>query len=224
MIVAEPKPLVEVASSIAPYRRVHVVGCGACVTVCRAGGRAEAEDLARGLAHPAAHGGSAPPELTVDAIERQCERDLVKAHLAIPEGTDAILSLACGCGVQVMSDACEPLPVVPALSTTFMGGSDEPGVWTEKCSGCGDCLLATTAAICPITRCAKSLLNGPCGGSHAGLCEVEGGFPCAWQQIHDRLSRQGRLDLITSYRPPRSWRRAGHGGVRSRRRTGVAPR
>ena len=222
MIVADPKTLTEIAGSVAAYARVHVGGCGACVTVCRAGGRAEAEDIARRLSSPAAHGGRVPPELTVGAIERQCERDLVKDHLAVPEGTEAVLSLACGCGVQVVADVLEPLPVIPALSTTFMGGSDEPGVWSEKCEGCGDCLLATTGGICPIARCAKSLLNGPCGGSHAGLCEVEGDLPCAWQLIHDRLKLQGRLDLIMACRPPRSWRRAGYGGLRSRRRTGVA--
>jgi len=221
MIVADPKPIHEIASSVAAYRTVHVLGCGACVTVCRAGGRAEAQDLARSLSHPRLYE-AAPPDFTVDAIDRQCERDLVQAYLAIPLGTEAILSLGCGCGVQVLADAFDPLPVVPALSTTFMGGSDEPGVWREKCSGCGDCLLASTAAVCPVTRCAKSILNGPCGGSSEGRCEVDEETPCAWDLIYQRLKRQGRLHLMTELRPPRSWVSSGHGGPRIRRRSGTA--
>jgi ferredoxin len=221
VIVAEPRPLAQIVPRLRGYRKIHLLGCGSCVTVCRSGGEAEARDLARRLGRAGLHEGP-PPELTVDTIERQCERDLVRAYATIPDGTDAILSRACGGGVQVVADAFEPLPVIPALSTTFMGGADEPGVWSEKCAGCGDCLLDTTAAICPITRCAKSLLNGPCGGSRDDRCEVSPGTPCAWILIYRRLVAQGRLHLITEVRPPRSWRNAGHGGVRTRRRTGVA--
>lgn len=221
MIVGDPKLISEIAASIAPYDRIHVLGCGACVTVCRAGGDAEARDLARRLAHPQHHSRT-PPELTVDTIERQCERDLTDAYLEIPDATGAVLSLACGCGVQILADALDPLPVIPALSTTFMGGADEPGIWREKCSGCGDCLLALTGSICPITRCSKSLLNGPCGGSQVGHCEVDPDTPCAWIQIYERLSTQDRLHLLTEIHPPRDWRTAGGSGPRTRKRTGVA--
>jgi ferredoxin len=221
MIIADPKPIEEVARALVGFEKVHVLGCGSCVTVCRAGGDAEARDLARRLAHPRHHDGS-PPVFTVDTIERQCERDLLDTYLTIPEGTDAILSLACGVGVQVVADAHDPLAVIPALSTTFMGGSDEPGIWREKCQGCGDCLLTLTASICPISRCAKSLLNGPCGGSQGTSCEVDPDTPCAWLLIYERLKKQGRLELLAEIRPARSWRTAGYGNPRARRRTGVA--
>ena len=162
-----------------------------------------------------------PPELTVNTIERQCENDLIQAYLKVPAETDAVLSLACGVGVQIVADVLEPIPVIPALSTTFMGGSDEPGVWREKCRGCGDCLLASTAGICPIALCAKRLLNGPCGGSSGGYCEVGSETPCAWARIHDRLEKQGRLDLMDEFRGFRDWRKAGSRTARKRSRTGI---
>jgi ferredoxin len=220
MIVGDLKSLQEIAFSIANYRKVLILGCGGCVTVCRSGGDAEAHDLARRLSHPEHHK-AAPPDFVVDTIERQCENDLLKSYLVLPPGIEAILSLACGAGVQIVADAFEPLPVIPALSTTFMGGADEPGIWREKCQGCGDCLLASTAGICPIALCAKRLLNGPCGGSREGHCEVSSDTPCAWARIYARLEKQGRLYLMDEFRTPRDWRKAGHRSPRERRRQGI---
>lgn len=220
MIVGDLKSLKEIAASIAGYRKVLILGCGGCVTVCRSGGDAEAHDLARRLSHPEHHQG-AVPEFVVDTIERQCEHDLLKSYLAIPQDAEGVLSLACGAGVQIVADAFEPLPVIPALTTTFMGGADEPGIWREKCKGCGDCLLAFTAGICPITLCAKRLLNGPCGGSRQGYCEVGSDIPCAWARIYFRLEKQGRLHLLDECMAPRDWRKAGYRGPREHRRTGI---
>lgn len=220
MIVGDLKDVSEIASSIAGYSRILVLGCGGCVTVCRSGGDAEAHDLVRRLSHPEHYTGM-PPEFIVDTIERQCENDLVRAFVAIPAGVDAILSLACGVGVQMVADVFDPLPVAPALTTTFMGGADEPGVWREKCRGCGDCLLACTAGVCPIALCAKRLLNGPCGGSRGGFCELGNDTPCAWAKIYTRLEKQGRLQMLDEIRSPRDWRKAGYQKARERRRTGV---
>jgi ferredoxin len=220
MIVGDLKSLEEIASSIDGYKRLLVLGCGGCVTVCRSGGDAEAHDLARTLSHPKYHR-NVPPEFIVDTIERQCENDLIVSFLKVPEGVEAILSLACGVGVQMVADALDPLPVIPALTTTFMGGADEPGIWREKCRGCGDCLLASTAGICPIALCAKRLLNGPCGGSRGGYCEVGSETPCAWARIYARLERQNRLDLMDEFRKPRDWRKAGYRTAREHRRTGI---
>lgn len=220
MIVGHMKELSGIAVSIRGRRNVLVLGCGGCVTVCRSGGAAEAADLARELSHPRRHRGPVPA-FTVATIERQCENDIVRDFLKVPEGTDAVLSTACGAGVQIVADVLDPLPVIPALSTTFMGGADEPGVWREKCRGCGDCLLNRTAGICPIALCAKSLLHGPCGGSRGGYCETGEGTPCAWARVLARLERQGRLDLLDEPVAPRDWRHAGGAGVREHRRTGV---
>jgi ferredoxin len=220
MIVGDLKSIQEITESIEGYRTVLVYGCGGCVTVCRSGGDAEAYDLARQLSHPE-HYRSTPPLFLVDTLERQCEYDLVQAFMKLPEGTEAVLSLACGAGVQIVADVFDPLPVIPALTTTFMGGADQPGVWREKCRGCGDCLLASTAGICPIALCAKRLLNGPCGGTRAGNCEVGEDTPCAWARIYTRLEKQGRLHLMDEFRKPHDWRKAGFRTAREHRRAGI---
>ncbi len=220
MIVGNVKPLTEIASRLTEFRTVHVVGCNSCVTVCRVGGDKEANELARELARPL-YTRTLKPRFSVGTIERQCERDLVGAYLHLPADSQAILSLACGVGVQVLSDVFDPLPVLPAVNTTFMGGADEPGIWREKCRGCGDCVLAYTAAICPVSRCAKKLFNGPCGGSRNGSCEVDRSLPCAWSLIFYRLKKQNQLHLLTQTMSPRNWQPAGYGGPRERRRPGI---
>ena len=220
MIVGDLKPLEEIAASLEGYRKVLILGCGSCVTVCLSGGEREAGELAREL-HRSGLFGSRLPELTSDCIVRQCEHDLVSAYQKIPPRTDAILSLACGCGVQTVGDVFEPLPVIPALNTTFYGASNEAGVWREVCQGCGDCVLSLTGGICPVARCAKSLFNGPCGGSQSGRCEIFTDTPCAWALIYYRLKKQNKLHQLHQIHQPRDWQPAGSGGPRLRRRTGV---
>ncbi|MFQ5484219.1 MAG: methylenetetrahydrofolate reductase C-terminal domain-containing protein [Desulfobacterales bacterium] len=220
MIVGDLKPLHEIVSSISGYKRVLILGCGSCVTVCLSGGEREARQLARELSHPR-HYKKQPPEFIIGSILRQCEQDLVITYQEISPETDAVLSLACGAGVQTMGDAFEPLPIFPALNTTFLGASLKPGIWSEMCQGCGDCRLSYTGGICPVARCAKSLFNGPCGGSQNGQCEVDPEIPCAWAMIFYRLKKQNQLHLLDEVKTPTDWRSAGGGGPRKRRRTGV---
>ena len=138
MIVGDLKPLAEIVSAIKEYKQVLVLGCGSCVTVCLSGGEKEAEQLSRELSQIRHYQGR-PPQFEIGCILRQCEQDLVAAYQDIPAGTDAILSLACGAGVQTVADAVDPLPVIPALNTTFLGASAKPGIWAEVCRGCGEC-------------------------------------------------------------------------------------
>jgi ferredoxin len=222
MIVGKLKPLEEIASSIAGFNHILIAGCGSCVTVCLSGGDREAMALARELSNPAPGKGT-PPSIKVATFLRQCERDLVKDFLHVPPDTDAILSLACGAGVQTLSSVFEKLPILPALNTSFLGALDEPGVWREKCAGCGDCVLAQTAGICPIARCAKRLLNGPCGGSSKGKCEIGGDVDCAWHQIVDRLSALGRLEDYEKIQAVKDWSQDRGGGPRSSHRVANAP-
>ena len=161
MIVGNLKPMEEIAASVAGLKNVLVVGCGSCVTVCLSGGDREARQLADELSLPLYYPDAPPPAFAVNGIVRQCEKDLVKTYLTLPPETDAVISLACGAGVQTMADVFAPLPVFPALNTTFLGALDEPGIWREKCHGCGDCMLSFTGSICPVARCAKSLLQRP---------------------------------------------------------------
>lgn len=220
MIVGDLKPLDEILTSLKGYRKILAVGCGSCVTVCLSGGDREAVHLARELSRTK-HYTDDPPVVDATTIERQCEKDFILSYLKIPEGTEAILSLACGAGVQTMASVFEPLPVIPALNTTFLGASNEPGVWEEMCRGCGDCMLSFTGGICPVARCAKSLFNGPCGGSQGGSCEIREDVPCAWALIYYRLKKQNRLEQLLHVREPSDWRQAGGNGPRERRRTGI---
>ena len=213
MIVAELKPKEEIADSISGFRSVLIVGCGTCVTVCLTGGEREAWSLARELDN-GKYFDSRQPEFSVETVERQCEADLVKTYFTVPAGTDAILSMACGAGVQTVAAVYSELPVIPALNTTFLGALDEPGIWSERCQGCGDCVLAYTAGICPVARCAKRLFNGPCGGSSNGKCEIGWDVDCAWQLIIDRLKARGRMEDYEKIHPPQDWSAGRSGGPR----------
>lgn len=213
MIVAELKPIEEIADSIAEFKRVLVVGCDSCVTVCLTGGEKETQALAAELAHIRYYTKN-PPVFETKTIQRQCEQDLVESYLEIPSKTDAILSLACGAGIQTLAALFNKIPVIPAVNTSFLGALDEPGVWREKCQGCGDCVLTRTGGICPISRCAKSILNGPCGGSSNGKCEVNEEIDCAWQLILDRLKALGRLDYYENNSPIKDWSTDRSGGLR----------
>jgi ferredoxin len=213
MIVAEPKPLQEVALSIAGYKNVLILGCGTCVSVCLTGGDKEAGILSEELT-ASRYFGENSPSLIVKTVERQCERDMVETYLEMPPETDAILSMACGAGVQTVSEIYNKIPVLPALNTTFLGALEEPRMWREKCQGCGNCILALTAGVCPVSRCAKKLFNGPCGGSSKGKCEIGQEVDCAWQLIIDRLEGLGKINSYECMIPPRDWSTDRGGGPR----------
>src|SRR5450759_4054286 len=164
MIVAEQKALEQIRDMISRYHRVLVVGCGTCVTVCFAGGEKEVGILASTL-RMADKVDGAEREIDEATILRQCEWEYIEALKEKAPSYDAILSLGCGVGVQTIAEAFPNMPVLPGLNTTFMGLPVEPGVWAERCAGCGNCVLDQFGGICPIARCSKSLLNGPCGGS-----------------------------------------------------------
>jgi ferredoxin len=222
MIVGKLKPIDEIVLSISGFQNIFVVGCSSCVTVCLSGGEREARALERELANPALYR-AAPPSIKADTFQRQCERDLVKSYLQLPPQTDAILSLACGAGVQTLSSVFEKIPVIPALNTSFLGALDEPGTWREKCLGCGDCVLTHTAGICPIARCAKRLLNGPCGGSSKGKCEINRDVDCAWQLIVERLKALDRLEDYEKLQSIKDWSRDRGGGPRYHERFANEP-
>jgi ferredoxin len=213
MIVAQQKALDEIKALIAPYDKVLLLGCGTCVTVCFAGGEKEVGILASSLRMATRLDGK-EVEILEATVQRQCEYEYNEAIADTLGEVDAVLSLACGIGVQTMNEQFTDVQTLPGLNTTFLGQPTEQGVWEERCQACGDCVLATTGGICPISRCAKSLLNGPCGGSQNGNCEVDENTPCAWQLIYDRMSALGKLDALLEVREPRDWRTSRDGGAR----------
>ena len=217
MIVGKLKPMEEITSSVSQYKNILILSCGSCVTVCLSGGDREAQALGREIIKKKYYK-QEPPSIKLDTIQRQCEQDLIKTFLEIPPGTDAILSTACGAGVQTLAEVFKHLPVIPALNTTFLGALDQPGVWREKCQGCGDCVLNHTAGICPVSRCAKRIFNGPCGGSSKGKCEINSEVDCAWHLIIERLKALGRLDDYEKISSPKDWSVDRSGGPRKAER------
>ena len=213
MIVAEQKPIDEVKGLLGDAKKVLIVGCGTCVTVCFAGGEREAAILGSLLRMSTKLDGS-PKEVTEATVQRQCEWEYLDTIRERVAEADIVLSLGCGVGVQALAERYPDAVVVPGLNTKFMGLPLEQGVWAERCAACGQCLLGLTGGICPIARCSKQLLNGPCGGSSKGKCEVNPDIECAWQLIYDKLKAQGRLHLLMDITPAKDWRTSRDGGPR----------
>jgi len=213
MIVAERKPLDEVAKMIAPYEKVAVIGCRSCVAICLAGGEKEVNMLVSAMKLKNRKDGR-KQSLDGFVLERQCEKEWVKEVEEKILDSDIVLSMSCSLGTQTIGDMYPHKIVVPGLNTAIFGVPEEQGVWSEKCLGCGDCIIDTTGGICPIARCAKSMLNGPCGGSSDGHCEVNTDIECAWYAIHERLKLQNRLELMEYVRPPKNWSTSHSGGRR----------
>ena len=217
MIVAGQKPIEEIREMLEPYKDILIAACGTCVTVCLSGGEKEAKDIAALL------GLQSDANYRIVSPERQCDTEFLEEIDAEVRGSDVVLSLGCGVGVQFMGERYEKdgIPVLPGLNTTFMGANRDVGYQTEMCQGCGNCVLEKTGGVCPVARCSKSHFNGPCGGSQDGKCEVDSEIDCAWQLIYNRLTALNMQDRLYETIPPRNWSTSRDGGPRSMRRPDV---
>ncbi|MDP6353150.1 MAG: methylenetetrahydrofolate reductase C-terminal domain-containing protein [Alphaproteobacteria bacterium] len=213
MIVAEQKTLSTIKTMLDDCRKVLAVGCGTCVTVCFAGGASEVGILASTLRMARRVDGK-PLDVAETTVQRQCEDEYLEPLGEGLDQYDAILSLGCGIGVQSLADRYPDKRVLPALNTTFMGRPTEQGIWEERCQACGNCVLDRTGGICPVTRCAKSLFNGPCGGVQDGKCEVDPTLPCAWELIWKRMGKLGLIDRLLEIEPAKDWSTSRDGGPR----------
>ena len=214
MIVAEPKPVKEILEMVKDFRKILVVGCKGCVTVCNVGGSKEVAVLASTLRIAAKKNGK---EIDVGehTLERQCDPEYIDEIRDIIANYDAVISIACGVGPQFLSERYPEIRVFPGVNTRFMGGAIEHGIWSERCAGCGNCVVHYFNGLCPIARCSKSLLNGPCGGSNNGKCEISREVDCIWDIIVRNMMEQGRLDELLEFKPPKSWMTARDGGPRT---------
>ena len=201
MIITQKKPLEEVWQMLEGVTRVALVGCGSCATSCKTGGEPELQEMKEYLE---ANG----KVVTATIIPSEsCQKLLMKKELKALKDTDtqAILTLACGDGVQTVADNAN-IPVYPATNTMFLGQVERVGLFSEACRMCGDCVLGHTGGICPITKCAKSLVNGPCGGQRNGKCEVNPENNCAWIDIYYRLDALGQLDKLKTMRTDKDYK------------------
>ncbi len=213
MIMARPKPIEEIIDEIKDLNKVLIAGCDGCVTVCEAGGSKEVQVVASALRLYFTKE-SKRMEIEETSLTRQCDKDYLHELLDTIDDYDAIVSLACGAGVQFMAEMYRKKPIFPGVDTCFIGVTEERGVWAERCQACGQCILASTGGICPISRCSKRMLNGPCGGSEKGKCEVSPDTDCGWHLIYERLKELGQLDFFAEPTDPKDWVSSRDGGPR----------
>lgn len=201
MIITVQKPFDSILRMLQPYDRVFIVGCSNCATVCQTGGEEQVSEMAAKI-------GETKDVLGVAVIETPCDERLARKGLnreVMRSRPEAFLVMACGVGTQTLSEVFD-VTCIPALDTKFLGKVERIGRFFERCKACGDCVLYDTGGICPVTRCAKGLLNGPCGGQTDGKCEVGGGQDdCAWVLIYEKLKELDRLDQFMKLREPRDY-------------------
>ena len=209
MIISSQKKKEELLAALDGVEKVYLVGCGACATACKSGGEEEVFQMQEWL-------DSVGREVTGSVvIDETCHimragRDL-RHHRQSVEDADALLVLSCGAGIQSISSNNDKR-VIGGLDSLFLGNIRRFGQYEEKCSLCGECILNETAGICPVTNCAKGLLNGPCGGMEEGTCEVDREIDCAWHLIYERLKLQKRPGVFARTVPPKNWDRRGTPG------------
>lgn len=212
MIVAECKPISELVGMLRGHKRILLVGCATCVAECAVGGEREVETLAP-LLRMAMQVDGNPIQIITRTLERQCEWEFVEELAEIVPEVDAVISIACGIGIQALAERFTEVPVYPGVNTTSLAIREEPGLWAARCDACGDCVLDETYGLCPIARCAKSLMNGPCGGTrNNGKCEVDEEVDCVWNLIVERARARGKMQALTELRKAKDWSNSGHGG------------
>jgi len=208
MIIVQPKSMDKILDMVNASKSILVVGCEGCSAVTQMGGEKQAESLALLLDLSSKLGGVGRNVKAVSTL-RQCDRQIVASTLKpLIEGYDSVICMGCGAGTQVVADIFQDKLVFPGIDTKFIGSHDRDAkAFVEMCRACGECVIDETGGICPVTKCSKSILNGPCGGNANGKCEV-GGYVrnCAWVDIYNRLKAQNRLELYAKFRPPRDFR------------------
>lgn len=194
MIVTEQKPFSEVVKYLKDHKRVFVVGCGSCATAWHTGGADEVREMAEKLRQ------EGKEIIGTAVIEESCDDRKIKkefrAHTKELEQADALLVMACGAGTGAVTLQSPNKPVYPALNSLYLARVERLTKAEERCVLCGECILGYTAGICPMATCPKGLLNGACGGSMHGRCEVDPNKECAWAEIYNRLERLGQLDKL----------------------------
>ena len=213
MIVADRKPINEILDMIKDCNRILIIGCKGCVTVCNVGGSKEVGILASTLKIARKKDGL-PLEVDEKTIERQCDPEYIEQVKEIIADYDGVISMACGVGPQFLSEAYGDQHFFPAVNTTFFGGAVQHGIWEERCAGCGTCVIHYYDGMCPVARCSKSLLNGPCGGSAGGKCEISKDVVCIWDMIVTKKMKEGRLEDLLYVKPSKDWRTSRDGGPR----------
>jgi len=223
MIVMKQKEVEWILDRLAPFRKVVVLGCGSCAAVCLAGGEREVEEMCCSL-QLALRDSDATVEFEGLTCKRVCDWEFVEPIADALRAADAVLTLACGAGANLLADQLDDVRIIPGVDTSFLAANTGPDSWSEMCAGCGNCIIDQTFGICPVARCAKTLMNGPCGGSANGKCEINDEVECAWAKIVERGKALGRLEELEEIIPPKDWSTGRHGGQRTLKRADLGIR
>lgn len=207
MIISKQKPFEEILNYLKGKDKIFITGCSLCATSCMTGGQQQIDEMKEKLEK---QGKDVTGSVVLDPSchKLQARATLRKQKAALAEA-DALLCMACGNGAQTVANLVK-IPVYPANDTLFIGEIERIGEFAEACKVCGRCELGWSAAICPITKCAKSLLNGPCGGAENGKCEVNPQNDCAWVLIYNRLEEQNLLHTILDIKDPKDYSKGAH--------------
>ncbi len=208
--VTEQKPLEEIMQSLEKCRKVYIIGCGTCATTLHTGGKSEVLEMKDKLETA---GKKVTGWMVIPTACDDLTKDALIENARDCKAADCFLVMSCAFGIQTVGRYTDK-HVCPALNTLFIGKEEEPGSISELCMQCGSCVLDKTGGICPVVKCAKGLLNGPCGGSVEGICEISPDTPCAWQLIIDRLATEGRSDELEEIQPVKDWSTSQSGGPR----------
>lgn len=214
MLITKQKPLEQILGYIGNESSIFVVGCKGCAEGCHTGGEKEVAEMKQKLEEA---GKKVSGTALIDFMCNDSQvRLMLQPHEAEILASDSLLALCCGVGVQATSSVVDKM-VHPGCNTVSLGGRHAEWREAERCMECGDCVLEYTGGICPVARCSKFLMNGPCGGSVNGKCEVSKDIPCAWQLIIDRLTKLGRLDKMQTIVAPKDWSVSLTAGAASKR-------
>jgi len=199
--ITQPKSEEELDRLLDGLTRLFIVGCGTCVTLTRTGGVEQVEAMRKRLLEKGKliTGQMVVPvacdELSYEILEEQGEKI---------EPAEALLIMTCAFGVQTIGSQLKKM-VIPALNTVFIGKETGPGIFQQVCLQCGECIIGETGGLCPVTSCHKGLVNGPCGGTNNGKCEVDSNKDCVWTLIYNRLKEFDQLDLMRRYQKPKNY-------------------
>ncbi len=178
MFVIVPKPSDEIRSALGDRKHVVAVKCYGCMEVYASEERID----------------ECVEALDISSVHRWnylCREEFCREFAARVADGDAVVVFSCGVGIQTMAGVMD-VPVIAGCDTFRVPGFQGLHVQDVDCKGCAQCFLNDTAGICPVTACAKGLLNGPCGGAKNGKCEVDDAVDCAWLRI---LERKGGEDV-----------------------------
>ncbi|MFA4915845.1 MAG: methylenetetrahydrofolate reductase C-terminal domain-containing protein [Syntrophales bacterium] len=207
--ITRQKSMEEIERLLGDYTRVFIIGCGTCVTLCRTGGLPEVLQMKEQLE---AANRLVTGYLILPVACDEITQEILAANQSVISEAQALLIMTCAFGVQTVATRMETT-VIPALDTLFIGKERGLGEFHEVCTQCGTCIIGETGGICPVTTCHKGLVNGPCGGTKDGKCEIDPQKDCAWTLIYQRLKGLGNIDLMRRYQGPRNHQVVPHPGA-----------